>query len=435
MFLFGESGSNLENLGTSHSLSNRKSWFVEVFPVFPIAALYFFFPNFIALSHLALFILVIFFLVNFNHQKIFFLVKQLPILGLLLLIYVLVLAGVVYTPADTDRILEHLGKYARFVYPVILVTILWQRPYLQKIALNSFSAGMLFIVVSAWLSVWFVLPWSASKNLGWGQNHYVIGDHITQNVMMAFFAIFALHRGLHTRIGRLRFFWLAVAVLALVSITHLSHGRTGLLVLLAGLTAYAMMSFHGRRLMLIIVALLVLLLVAAIALTSSSMTDRLSVAVAEARQSDVNNESSIGHRLYNYKLTPLLIAEAPIFGHGTAAYHTEICRFVQPKDRCEVFQRHPHNQFLFMGADHGLVGMIVYGSFIIMLFVAAKKSRQLEARLLLSVLASILLLDSLVNSPFYSSRESQFFSYMVSLFLSMSQTTMPDGGSGSEVST
>lgn len=393
----------------------------DKFVVILIAALYFLFPTFISVSHLALFFLIVFFLFNFDKSRVTSAIKKMPALWFFIFLYAMVIAGSFYTSASKEQVVEHLGKYSRLIYPVILVSFLWQNPRLQRVALHAFSSAMIFVTVSAWLSIWFVLPWSASKTPGWGNNHYVFGDHITQNVMMAFFVIVALHRAWHASLTKHRLLWFAFAVLALMSITHLSHGRTGLLVLLAGLVAYACAFVDGKRLAVMMVTLGFGL--AAVFITSSSMQSRWNLAIAEAKQSDVNNESSIGHRLYNYKITPQLIAGAPIFGHGTAAYHDEICRFVQPVEHCHIFSRHPHNQFLFIGADHGIFGIGVYALLLVFIFYAAKKSHQSDAKLLLYAFASIFFLDSLINSPLYSSRESQFFSYMAALLLSMAYTT------------
>lgn len=190
-----------------------------------------------------------------------------------------------------------------------------------------------------------------------------------------------------------------------------------------GLLAYALSAARGKVLL---GFLLGIVLVLGFAFgTSSMLQNRFSMAVAEAQRHDVDNMSSIGHRLYNYKITPKLIAEKPFFGHGTGAYHTEICRFVEQQDGCQTFSWHPHNQFLFFGADHGLLGVALYILLILSLYRTALKSPNLDAKVLLCALASILLVDSLFNSPLFSSRESQFFAFMIGLLVSMSQRPMP----------
>jgi O-antigen ligase len=276
-----------------------------------------------------------------------------------------------------------------------------------------------------------VLPWSASKTPGWGQNHFVVGDHITQNLMMAFFVIIALQRAFESSREPAEFkrvwhghvyssasvFWAVAAVLAIISITHLSYGRTGALVLIVALLSWACASLSGKRLWLGICLLAALM--GGAWWTSDTMSSRISQAVLEAEHSDTDRVSSIGHRFYNYQTTPKMIAEAPLFGHGTASYHSEICRFMDDPSQCALYSWHPHNQFLMLGAEHGLVGMFLYALLIILLYRAAAQSPHRSAKVLLYSLTSILLADSLLNTPFFSSRESQFFSYMTALLLSM----------------
>jgi O-antigen ligase len=132
-----------------------------------------------------------------------------------------------------------------------------------------------------------------------------------------------------------------------------------------------------------------------------------------------NTASSIGHRLFNYETALALMLERPWWGHGTGAFHTEICRFVSPELNCGRFNWHPHNQFLFFGVDHGLIGIVLYVGLILSLFKAALDSSKKTPRVLLACLASILLVNSMINSPLWSSIESQFFIFMMGLLVSM----------------
>jgi O-antigen ligase len=212
-------------------------------------------------------------------------------------------------------------------------------------------------------------------------------------------------------------FWALAAFAGAISITHLSFGRTGVFVLAAGLLGWILRSFKGKRLTLWLVTLAAVTGIATV--TSSAMMTRLQQAVVEAKQSEENNKSSIGHRLYNYQVTPRMIAAAPLLGHGTGSYHSELCKFLDNPDDCSIYGWHPHNQFLMLGAEHGLLGIGLYVLMIIMLFHAARRSPDPGASALMCALTGILIADSVVNTPFFSSRESQFFSYMIALMLSM----------------
>lgn len=344
-------------------------------------------------------------------------VMGLPLSWALAGLYFIVLAGLIYTPASSAWYSLHLGKYARLLYAIVLMCLLWDDTKTQRVALNGFSIAMFFILASTWMNVWIVLPWSETKTPGWGVSHHVVGDYITQNIMMSFFAVLLLHRAIAARESLLKMGYLAAFVLAFVSITHLSAGRTGYLLLGTALATYGILSAKGRALW--FGGVLLLGASATVLVTSEVAASRLNSVVQETRTFSSDRASSIGHRLYNYTTTPQLIAESPIFGHGTGSYHEEICRVLEPAAPCSLYSWHPHNQFLFFGAEHGLIGVLAFVSIIVCMFVIAARSSDMDGKKLLATLAAMLLVNSLINSPFWSSRESHFFLYMLALLVCM----------------
>lgn len=332
-----------------------------------------------------------------------------------------ILIGTLYTSAPWSWVSVNLIKYAKFVYAVALMLLFAQFPQWQERALWAFVTAMFFILISTWLNVWFVLPWSVTKTPGWGLSHHVVGDYITQNVMVSFLVVLALSWVRRPLRSLSSLFWLGVAVLGAVSITHLSSGRTGVLLLLAGLLSTMLVRWGSKKLWMGLPVLV--LLVAGVMATSSVIRDRFVVAWAEFANRDVDVMTSIGHRAYNYRLVPKLMTESPIVGHGTGAYHTEICRFLDKPEWCTIFRWHPHNQFLFFGADHGLIGVLLYAALLVSLYRVAKSSAHPQAKLLLVALTSILVVDSMINTPLFSSRESHFFLFLMALLVTMNCRT------------
>lgn len=386
-----------------------------------ISGLYLFFAPWLALSNVFMLAIIIGFAFTLKPNYWSRSAWSMPAV-ILLMLYTVVLLGLIYTPASWYWASLNWGKYTKMIYAVILMLLLWRQPVWQQRALKCFVLSMLFILASTWLNIWFELPWSASKVTGWGVSHHVLNDYIIQNVMMAFFSVFALSSVNWRSMDRVSWFWLIVAVLSIISISHLSAGRTGLVVLLAGVLAWIFFLLGWRKML---VGLPTLMLGAVLLIGSSTLIrDRFALAVNEFSQRDVDPLSSIGHRAYNYKITPQLIAEKPIFGHGTGAYHTEICRFVEKPEWCEIFNWHSHNQFLFFGADYGLVGMLLYAALIASLFFIAIRSEKTKPRIWLGVLATILLVDSMINSPLFSSYESHFFLYMMALIVAINRESV-----------
>jgi O-antigen ligase len=153
--------------------------------------------------------------------------------------------------------------------------------------------------------------------------------------------------------------------------------------------------------------------------TSDTMRARFDKAVAEAQQRETDNTSSIGHRLYNYKTAPKLVAQKPLLGWGTGAYHTQICHVLDKPEQCPTFSWHPHNQYLFFAAEHGMVGLGLYLALLASMAWVAFRSTDPQARTLLLGLTALLAVNSLFNSPLWSARESHFFTLMGALLASM----------------
>lgn len=339
---------------------------------------------------------------------------------LLVGLYAVVLLGLTYSPADWRWKGEHLNKYARLVYAALILVLLVVFPRIQAIAFKAFVAAMLFVLFSTWLNIWFLLPWSKSQSLGWGHSHHVFGDYITQNVMMSFFCAVALHYAFNSKNRAWQIFWALITVAAAISITHLSIGRTGYVLLFTALVTYAFIASKGRWLWISIAGIG---LASAVAVFSSEvLQDRFTQAWQEVQRSQTDNQTSIGHRLYNYTTTSRMIAEKPLIGHGTGAYHTEICRFMADKEQRDMCSWHPHNQYLFFAANHGLVGLAPFVAIIFYMFFLAHRSHHPQAKTLLAVLAALLMINSLINSPLWSSRESHFFLFMLALMVAMSKT-------------
>lgn len=400
------------NANPKTSLANRAIWALS----FLIPALFFLFPMRPAPSNITLLLVVICFLFTLNRGYFNFVQWPAP-QKLLSALFVVVLVGVLYSPASWDWISLHLSKYAKFAYAVALILLLRNKPILQKRAHQAFVAAMLFILISTWLNVWFLLPWSATQNLGFGKTHHVFGDHITQNVLMAYFVCFAATQVERAKSMPINVFWLAVSVLGFISITHLSSGRTGfLLVTFALLTT---MLFRAQKKLAIWALPAIFASVLGALASSDILYGRFQQALQEFSTRDSNNFSSIGHRAYNYTVTPKLIAKSPVFGHGTGAYHTEICSVVDKEEWCPTYSWHPHNQFLFFGADHGLLGIAIYMALIASLYRLGYSRREAAEGVQLLAFTSILLLDSLINSPLWSSRESQFFCFMMALLVAI----------------
>jgi O-antigen ligase len=165
---------------------------------------------------------------------------------------------------------------------------------------------------------------------------------------------------------------LAGAALALAAnAIFVTPGRSGYLaltVLAAALVWAWPAATAGKRLAWASIATLV-----ALALLASSpvVRDRVAQGIDEARtyRTPPPGVSSIGLRVAYLLGTVGLIAERPVLGYGTGAFETAYVRHVQGRPGLEGLPTHdPHNQYLKIAAEHGLLGLAVFLALLAALF-------------------------------------------------------------------
>lgn len=338
-------------------------------------------------------------------------------------LYVVMLVGIAYSNASWSDITLHLTKYSKLlmlpVFFVLMLNSAWRMRCMQ-----AFMWAMGFITLSAFANVWWQLPWSATQNLGWGQDHTVIGDYITQNIMVTFFVILLLERAVAAAHMAHKLMWSLGALLAMTVVTQLSQGRTGYVLLLAALLAYGALWARGLKQWL---AMGCLVVAAALSLAASdTVRARVEIAVVEAQNSGAMEITSIGGRINFWKNTWAMIEQRPLLGWGTGSYHDQWCEQVQRADWCGFGRWHPHNQYLFFWVEQGLPGLLLFIGLLAAPLWAARTASPGHRRMLVCFVV-IFALNSLINAPLWSSRESHFFVLMLALLCAGPVFAKPQG--------
>lgn len=376
-----------------------------------LAATFLFFPIFMALGNVTAGLALLLSLAAGQWGARWRMVRDQPVLWWASGLFAVVLLGVLHTPAPAGDVLVHLDKYGKLLAIPILLPLLGSARLRQRCT-NAFGLAMGFILLCAYASIWWEIPWAARKTLGWGGDHTMVGDYITQNIMMCFFTLWALTRGQAARRWRRAAWWL-VALLAAVAITQLSQGRTGYILLAVVLCIHGYTTLRGRWRWL---APAFVAIAMVLALWNSHIArERLEQAWQEAAASSAMVISSVGGRINFWRLTAEMAAEKPVLGWGTGSYHTVWCARVVEEGWCQYGGWHPHNQYLFFWFENGLPGLLLFVLLVATPLWLARRAKPGD-RPMLWGLSAILALDSLANSPLFSARESHFFVLMLLLW-------------------
>ncbi len=332
-------------------------------------------------------------------------IRGMPVVWWALGLYAVVLLGVLYTSAPAGDVRMHLSKYGKLLLVPALLPLLAE-PRWRRHCMHAFLAAMGFILLSVYANVFWQLPWSITKNQGWGVDHTVVGDYITQNIMMAFFTIAAIAQGQAATVSWRRWLWWLCALLAAVAVTQLSQGRTGYLLLLVAVVTYVFCALRGRLRWFALGGLVAAMAIAL--LSSHTVRERMALGIAEAEASGNMAITSIGGRVNFWSKTLELASEKPVLGWGTGSYHSVWCHRVTQEGWCWFGGWHPHNQYLFFWMENGLPGLLLFGLLVAAPAWAARRAA-VRDRPLLWGFAAIFAVDSLINSPLFSGRESHFF--------------------------
>jgi len=273
-----------------------------------------------------------------------------------------------------------------------------------------------FLVVSA--------AGSAASYVGWlglipSKTGHAAGvyftNHATQGITFAVAVLCCLELGRHTG-PRLRHLLQAGALLFAVNVVFISTSRSAYAALVCVVLVWSLGRVGWRRLPLVAGAVAVL--VAMAFGLSSTLRDRVEQGIDEVRNYQSAPEvTSAGIRVVFWKNSLDLIAERPVLGYGTGSFAKAYGdRFVMPELGWRGWPAtDPHNQYLFIAVENGLVGLV---AFIAILVAAFREARGPGAYR--GIVRGMLLawcVSSLFNSHFRTFPEGHLIWMMVGAML------------------
>lgn len=294
-----------------------------------------------------------------------------PVARAALALFVLLVAGIAWSSADTAEAWDLVLKYRKLVLLAMLLAVMGERRW-QLAVLAAFGAGGAVVFVAALLIHFGVLPQAERGGPG---NAVAFKNHITESWISALLFFFALTGARWARSPALRALMAAGAVAAAAHVLWLLIGRTGYLLLALLLATWAALLAGWRRAL--PAALVGVAVLGAVALSSGTFMQRMSFTLAEVEQyRQTGAATSWGARYEFLRGAVDIWLASPIWGHGSGSVPVEYRKLPRAHTAAgEVETSNLHSEYSELAVQLGVLGV---GAFVWLLVAHGRRARELE---------------------------------------------------------
>jgi O-antigen ligase len=326
-----------------------------------------------------------------------------PVARISLLLALLAMAGMIWSPADGHAAFKNLGKYRELLLIPLMISLMDDARWARR-TLYGFIAGLSFVLIWSYL-VWFGLvpPYDD------GAPYSGFTGHISYSTMLAFLVAASFWFAWFNKTWR--WAWVVLGVLALINLFLINTGRTGQVILFALIPLMLFRCLRWRGLLL--AGGLIAVLASGFYAISPTFKSRIQAAVSDIHQYQAGNpDTSWGLRLEFWKNTMQLIREHPLVGGGTGsfAYEYELLAKAQGLTGDRITPN-PHHEYLLIWSQWGLIGLLM---FIGLFWTQWKMAIHLPEtdRNLGETLVVVMAIGCLFNSFLLDNREGHFYTLM-----------------------
>ena len=237
----------------------------------------------------------------------------------------------------------------------------------------------------------------------------IISSSLTQGALMAWLAFWLLHYHRKTGMNGI----LALLALVLVNLFFLVDSSTGVVLVLSLGLLFGLQTMRRAKLAVMTGGLIV---VVAFAFAVSPMFRTATQEDVKAVQEILNGKTTFtptGERLQFYRNSLTLFSQAPVLGHGTGRFHEKYAEHVAGTK--QVVTSNPHNEYLMVGVQSGLVGLGVLVALLWALWRAASRWEGMD-RWLAQGMVVWLSVGCCFNSFILDSREGMLFALLAGVY-------------------
>lgn len=313
-------------------------------------------PISVALSNTLLAVFIVFWFASGSAVRRLTRLRENPVSLAALLLAAIMVAGMSWSSASVHQLREAMTDTLRLAM-LGLFAIVFLDPSTRDRAQFAFLISMMLVLVLSY-AIWAGIADGLPGIKGRPEYPVVFKYHITHNVLMAAAALlFALH-AMEASSRRARRLFGGLAIMAVFNVFFMIPGRTGQLALTAAMVYLAIARLRWRGVAVAATGLVALAMIAW--LTPGSALHRGSAKAWEESSGwqpgrAQTQSSSVGMRLEFYRNAIEMIGEHPVIGVGSGAFRPAYEAKVRGTQMVVV--DHPHNAFLHVAVELGLVGL------------------------------------------------------------------------------
>lgn len=369
-------------------------------------------PISIALDNLLLALVLCAWLLGAQYRGKLALAWSNPVYRAALLLFAVLLLGTAYGDQAPGDAKLYLSKYT----DLALIPVLgWAfvAAASRESALRMLAAGLaVVLLISCALKVGLISPISWLH--GTPESPFVVFKlRLTHNILMAFAAFLFAWLACSATTRNVRFVWIALSTLAVANISLVVEGATGYVLLIALTLLFGWQRARWRGIAVTIGAAASMIVL--LSLVPGPFQTRVRQIAQELRHERVDRpaSTSTGYRLEFYRNTLTLIRQNPVLGVGTGGFPSAYANLV--KDTGQTLSRNPHNDFLLITMQTGVIGL---AALLWLLWQQWRHAPQLPTPLergLAQGLVAMMLIVCMFNSPLLDHTEGLLYAWLTAL--------------------
>lgn len=327
-----------------------------------------------------------------------------------LALFAVLAAGALFGGRYPGDALDYLGKYDDLLAIPVLVFVLRDARRREQ-ALAAFAAGLAVILAISYLVKLGLVPQvrPLAQDLAYPLAFKL---KLTHNILMAFATFLYANLAARAASTAWRLIWLALSLLAAVNVMFLVAGLTGqvmigVFVLFAGYLWKGWRGLAGA----VAAAVFAVVLLSAVSDLFRTRLDMLWPEVKEWQAGRVRDDSSVGIRLELYSTSLSIVRDHPLLGTGTGSFPMAYGERTKAARDQPHTARNPHNEYLLIAVQTGLVGLTALLCLFFMQWRLAALLPALESRLARGLVLAMMV-GCLFNSMLLDHTEGLLYAWL-----------------------